>query len=316
MNIAWLYNPKTKSKNYFVESDENESSLCIENFEKTKKFKFKNSEKSDVKSLELISTDEYSTSNESYINWVELIKSKITEKQISKAIAAQKQVFNFEIKNINLNVIFEELITQFSETFVYLFYIENCVWIGASPEIIGILNGPKFSTISLAGTQINQAFTDKEKQEQLIVSYYMQDVLTQNSSKLDTIPTKTLQFGAIQHLVNEYEIEINDSFDFDTIIQKIHPSPALAGNPKQKSIEIILENEELNREFYCGLVSHKISKNEAYSFAAIRCAKITKNQIAYYAGAGITSESIAEKEWEETMNKINVLKCISLSKDI
>lgn len=312
MNFAWLYNPKTKSKNYFVESDENEGSLYIENFEKTKKFNFKNSVKSDIETLELISSNEFSTTKKSYINWVELIKSKITEKQISKAVAAQKQVFDFAIDNINLNAFFEKLVSQFSETFIYSFYIENCIWIGASPEIIGILNGNKFSTISLAGTQINQAFTEKEKQEQLIVSDYMQDVLAQNSSKLDSIPTKTLQFGTIQHLVNEYEIEINDSFDFETIIQKIHPSPALAGNPKQKSIEIILENEELNREFYCGLVSHMISKNEAYSFATIRCAKITKNQISYYAGAGITAESIEEKEWEETMNKINVLKCISL----
>jgi isochorismate synthase len=95
--------------------------------------------------------------------------------------------------------------------------------------------------------------------------------------------------------------------EFKTAVQTIHPSPALAGMPKEKSVKFILENEPIQRNFYTGLVSIHFM-DSAYSFATIRCAKITENQIIFYAGAGITKDSIAEAEWQETLEKIAVLK--------
>jgi isochorismate synthase EntC len=77
--------------------------------------------------------------------------------------------------------------------------------------------------------------------------------------------------------------------------------------PKEKSLDFILSNEPIQREFYSGLVSLTIDEKK-YSFATIRCARFSANQIRYYAGAGITMDSDPQAEWEETLLKMEVLK--------
>lgn len=307
MNFASIYNPRTKKISYFIESEQSKSHLSLENFEQSTKYHFSRTEFIDYSQVELIEKNEYSISKESYTAWVEKIKSLIDEGLLTKGVAAQKQVNSFDGHLIDLQVIFKNLIQRFPNTFVYLFYIENTLWIGASPEIIGILENNQFSTISLAGTVSDANFSEKEREEQAIVSNFMEKLLSQNRKTSTEISPQIYRFGNIQHLITEHKMEVDASFDFERMIHEIHSSPALAGFPKQSAINSILEFEELKRDFYCGLAHIYETKDSQYSFALIRCAEISKNQIAFYAGAGITQDSDAEKEWEEVMKKNNTL---------
>jgi isochorismate synthase len=308
MNFSIVYNPKTKATNQYVESKVEESDLWIENFEKTKKFYFKKLEKIDFDSIDLNSSNEISSTQKEYIEFVNRLKLEIKTGDLTKGVAAQKQVENSNNSNLDFEKLFQKMIQNFENTFVYLFYIENSIWLGASPEIIGVLEGTNFQTISLAGTisDKNTTFGAKEIEEQNIVSRVIESQL-----KISDTTTCILNFGSIQHLINEYNMNVKPDFDFEKMINEIHPSPALAGYPKEKSIQFILENEKIEREFYCGLVALKEDKNN-YSYATIRCARFTKNQVINYAGAGITADSNPVMEWEETMSKIGVLKNIIL----
>ena len=42
-------------------------------------------------------------------------------------------------------------------------------------------------------------------------------------------------------------------------------------------------------------------------YVNLRCAQLKRESISLYVGAGITAESDAEQEWEETQNKAQTI---------
>lgn len=306
-NFALIYNPQTNHTQSYTTIDSVDGDLYFQNFEGSKKFVFQQNPLTNLDNINLSFSSEHSTSKKEYLQWVKLIIQSIRSSELEKAVAAQKQAITFDSSKLDWTNLFHTLIQQLPQTFVYLFYVENTIWLGASPEIIGMQEGGNFSTISLAGTNTQGIFSEKEKQEQGIVSDYI--LKKMNLQTKDSAAVKMLRYGNLSHLVSEFSIAVDDTFDFEHTIRSIHPSPALAGFPKDKSIRFILNNEPIRREFYCGLVSF-MEENNRYSFATIRCAKITQNQMIFYAGAGITIDSNPENEWRETLDKIEVLRKI------
>ena len=86
------------------------------------------------------------------------------------------------------------------------------------------------------------------------------------------------------------------------IVAALHPTPAVAGVPKNKAISIIAEKEKHDRSFYSGYLGKIDSKNCAL-FVNLRCLQIKDNNARLFVGGGITKDSIPEKEWEEIIHK-------------
>jgi isochorismate synthase len=305
-SFAAIYVPYIKQSLFFEESTDNVASMYIENFGATRKLVFKNNPSGTFPKFSFKDTKSTSISNRVYLDWVKECILQIQQGSFSKLVAAQYQVEGIDSKILDWNTLFQNLIDRLPNTFVYLFYLENELWLGASPELVGMVEDSVFTTISLAGTRKEEDFTAKEVEEQSIVSQFISSQFTEKNVNTEET-TRILAFGSIQHLVNKYSYDVNDSFDFEKTIHVIHPSPALSGMPKEKSLDFILSNEPIQREFYSGLVSLTIDEKK-YSFATIRCARFSANQIRYYAGAGITMDSDPQAEWEETLLKMEVLK--------
>jgi isochorismate synthase len=305
-SFAVIYIPHLNKTFSFEEVSDDKGTMYIENFGASRRIHFQESVYFPFPDFQLSSSSEIAVTKNSYKNLVNNAINEINKGEYTKLVCAQQQVINRPSKLADFRQMFQQLIISLPNTFVYLFYLDGELWLGASPEIVGIWKENEFSTISLAGTQKENNFSNKEVEEQAIVSDFI-------SSQFQQINTRTVQqtqilsFGGIKHLMSEFAWSMEHISDFETAVQTIHPSPALAGMPKEKSVEFILSNESIQRKFYTGLVSIHFT-DSAYSFAAIRCARITENQIIFYAGAGITKDSDAEAEWEETLEKINVLK--------
>lgn len=306
-SFAAIYVPYIQRSLYYEECiEENEGSMYIENFDTTRKLIYKLKANNNFPLISLKNSNFTSISSEIYQTWVNDCIESIRSGGFSKLVAAQYQVEDVTEEKLDWNFLFQNLINHLPNTFVYLFYLDEEIWLGASPELVGMCQEGVFKTISLAGTRSEEDFTAKEIEEQSIVSNFItsQFIKTKETSESKT---QILPFGSIQHLINEYAFDIDENFDFEKAIHAIHPSPALSGMPKEKSIAFIIENEPIRREFYSGLVSVSID-NKKYSFATIRCARFSANQVRYYAGAGITIDSRSEEEWKETLKKIEVLK--------
>ena len=66
----------------------------------------------------------------------------------------------------------------------------------------------------------------------------------------------------------------------------------------------------ITEHFYSGYLGELNMNNETNLYVNLRCMQIQENQILLYIGGGITAASIAEKEWDETVFKAEVIKRI------
>ena len=113
----------------------------------------------------------------------------------------------------------------------------------------------------------------------------------------------------------------------DNLINKLHPTPAVCGLPKEEAKDFILKNEGYHREFYTGFLGELnmpaeegIKDNKSTSlFVNLRCMKIQphskggNNSAIVYIGGGITKDSDPENEWKETVAKSEVMKKVLLA---
>ena len=87
------------------------------------------------------------------------------------------------------------------------------------------------------------------------------------------------------------------------VINGLHPTPAVGGTPQQQALNLISELEPFSREWYAGpvgMLSHRASR----IVVAIRSGIVKKNQVTLFSGAGITSESRPDREWDELNLKL------------
>ena len=84
--------------------------------------------------------------------------------------------------------------------------------------------------------------------------------------------------------------------------------------PKVRAMQIIAEQEKLQRNAYAGALGYFGFEGNHDSCIAIRTAMVADGNIYLQAGAGIVADSIPENEYKETINKAKgMLKAIALA---
>lgn len=230
--------------------------------------------------------------------------------------------------------IFKRLFNTYKNAMVYCWYHPKVgLWLGATPELLFKVEGKQLTTISLAGTQAyhpnkSPNWTEKELQEQQIVTDFLANQIKPFTDKTNISEVETIKAGNLWHLKSRLISRIGSGTKLKSIIEALHPTPAVCGFPKQKAKDFILQNEGYNREFYTGFLGElnlKVTKtrntnrknveNNAYNvvktqsnfYVNLRCMQISDNTATIYVGGGITKGSIAKKEWEETQNKAKTI---------
>ncbi len=252
------------------------------------------------------SMDFYPVSEENYIKLIQNTIDKIKNSEIDKIVISRiKQIEN---KKFNLFKSFKNLTENHSNALVYLWHNPgNETWMGATPELLLSRIGKDLKTVSLAGTKLPEnEWTDKEYVEQQIVT----DYIVANFSGVDNVKVEgpeTVQVGKFQHLKSYISAEIDDDSPINHLLEKLHPTPAVCGLPKQDAFDYILKNEGYNREFYSGYIGIETENLQEY-FVNLRCTQFFGNSIWIYVGGGITADSIPEKEWNETELKSGTIQ--------
>jgi isochorismate synthase len=77
--------------------------------------------------------------------------------------------------------------------------------------------------------------------------------------------------------------------------------------PFEPAFSFLVTNEGYDREFYSGFLGPVNFDGESRLFVNLRCIQIFEKTARIYAGAGVTADSIAEKEEEEVDMKILTL---------
>ncbi len=267
------------------------------------------------------SHNDSNTTQNAYQQLVEESVELIQEKEYKKLVCAH--IEKLDDQKTNPIVLFKELCKQYKTGFISLQSTpEFGTWIGNSPEILLEVDNNDLHTVALAGTQLrtdeshpgNAVWTQKEIEEQALVSRYIINCFKSiRLREFEEEGPRTIEAGNLMHLKSDYHVNMLDT-DIQNLpsvlLPLLHPTSAVCGMPKEKSMRFLLEKEEFDRALYAGYLGPIDGEQTMHLFVNLRCMQLTHNEVIYYAGAGITGSSNSEKEWVETQNKKAGLKNI------
>jgi menaquinone-specific isochorismate synthase len=183
-------------------------------------------------------------------------------------------------------------------------------FLGATPERLFSREGSLLQTEALAGTEKKRPggearlFTSlKSQREFLFVQDYLKEALKECSPTFT--PTTVYPTHSLLHLYSQGTALVPPHFSDTTLLQKLHPTPALCGAPKENAARWLHLHEPFDRLYYGGVIgwSHE---NTSDWMVAIRSIHIQENQVHLYAGVGIVEGSDPDQEWEELEAKIQL----------
>ncbi|MGB5362115.1 MAG: isochorismate synthase [Aureibaculum sp.] len=250
-------------------------------------------------------------------NHLQLVQKGIkylNDTDCKKVVLSRRMTLNYP--KLSPVDIFKKLLKLYDNAMVYIwFHPDVGLWLGATPETLLKVNKDEFSTVALAGTQeyhgsLDVVWLQKERKEQQFVTDFILEKFKDTSSLTVVSKPRTIKAGSIVHLCTNISGKLSDHLSLTTLLKELHPTPAVCGVPKNSSKEFILANEGYDRSFYTGFLGELNMNNSSNLYVNLRCMQVNENIVDLYVGGGITLESIAENEWEETVVKSKVMMAV------
>ena len=243
-------------------------------------------------------------SKEEYIRQARGLIQQMKAGEVEKIVYSR--VKSVPLRQHNLLELFHSLSDAFPHAFVYLLSSESMgTWIGASPEILLSRKENQAVTVALAGTKPTSdlsPWTTKEKKEHSFVSEHIERIL---NAFFHLEPKKEGPFeveaGPVKHLKTNLRFFMGREQE-NRFLSMVHPTPAVSGTPVAAAISILAESESHQRELYGGFFG-LFEPNKTCCYVNLRCCRIIGGHAYLYVGGGITEESDALAEWEETEHK-------------
>lgn len=91
-------------------------------------------------------------------------------------------------------------------------------------------------------------------------------------------------------------------------VEKLHPTPALGGYPKDAALAFIRNEEPLERGWYAAPVGWMDDQDNGEFVVAIRSGLLDEQKAYLYAGCGIVGDSKPEEEYRETEIKFGPMQ--------
>ena len=192
------------------------------------------------------------------------------------------------------------------------------VLVGASPELLVSRRGREVRSNPLAGSaprsgdpQEDRANADallgsaKDREEHAIVVDAVAETLQPFCTDLTWDPEPVLrETPNVWHLSTRFRGVLREppptALD---LVAALHPTPAVAGEPREAALETIAELEPFDRGRYAGPVGWVDAEGDGEWAIALRCAELLGDRAILYAGAGIVADSDPARELAETDRK-------------
>ncbi len=245
----------------------------------------------------------------------------IEQELFQKVVLSRRKSVKLE-SEVHPIELFRQLCAKYPTAFISLISSpETGTWLGASPETLVSINAEgTFRTISSAGTQARANFEtladaswrQKEIEEQALVSRYIINCFKKiRLREFEEIGPRTVQAGNLIHLRTDFTVDtIATNFpELPTVmLELLHPTSAVCGMPKAAATAFIDAYEGYERSMYSGYLGPVGTENGSHLFVNLRCMQLLDKEALLYAGAGITQDSIPNREWKETEMKMEVMR--------
>ncbi|MFA6540191.1 MAG: anthranilate synthase component I [Bacteroidota bacterium] len=211
--------------------------------------------------------------------------------------------------------------------YMYYFSINGLNIVGCSPELLVRVENGIVETRPLAGTRRRGK---DEKEDEMLAKDLLGDTkeLAEHLMLIDLGRNdigKISEFGEVDvteymviekyshvmHIVSNVKGKLKKELSAIDAFFSCFPAGTLSGAPKIRAMEIIAELEPVKRGIYGGAIGYLDFSGNLDSCIAIRTT-IVKDGYAYFqAGAGIVYDSVPEKEYQETLIKMDaVIKAV------
>ncbi len=217
--------------------------------------------------------------------------------------------------------VFGVLRAEFPSCFVFCVGRGDSTLVAASPELLVRREGHRVSTLALAGSTRRSADpavddhlgeqllrSQKDREEQAIVVRRIERTLRQHALWVTATPEPVLvRVANIQHLGTPIRAQLARPLDAIELLDLMHPTPAVGGEPLARARPLIPALEGLDRGWYAGPVGWTDATGDGEFCVALRCALLNRDVARCYAGVGVVKDSDPCAELAETEIKLAAL---------
>jgi menaquinone-specific isochorismate synthase len=241
--------------------------------------------------------------------------------ELKKVVLARELRLTFK-QAVEVEGVLQRLLMEQRESYVFAFESEGDCFIGASPERLVKKNGSHLYTTCLAGS-IGRGKTQEEDdqlgetllndQKNVIEHQYVVEMIREAMTEVCEeviLPEKPqlLKLRDIQHIYTPVTGLIKNNQSLLRLVDRLHPTPALGGLPKEKAIVKIREQEVLDRGFYAAPLGWMDYQGNGEFAVSIRSGLIQGNEASLFAGCGVVADSDSESEYRETSMKFRPMR--------
>jgi para-aminobenzoate synthetase component 1 len=151
---------------------------------------------------------------------------------------------------------------------------------------------------------------DKDRAENLMIVDLLRNDLGR-SCRTGSVRVPELfaleSYPNVHHLVSAVRGELAAGKDALDLLAGSFPGGSITGAPKIRAMQIIDELEPTRRSIYCGSLLYLDVRGRMDSSIAIRTLLFSKQRVYCWGGGGIVADSNWQAEYQESLDKVNIL---------
>jgi len=258
--------------------------------------------------------------DEEYASTIQNVQKIVRSNHAGKIVAARKVDISaphvMYVPHIIANLVREQ-----PNACVYAFRpVAGQTFVSASPEFLARVEHGHFTTTAIAGTsaigansseeewnRLKLLSSEKEKREH----FFVRDMILAQAEKFCTNvtagSTHVLRLKDVQHLVTKISGQVANGNGLLDAVRLLHPTPAVAGTPRESAMKAIRRIENFPRGLYAGVAGWMDINGNGEAAVLIRSGVVSGRTARLYSGAGIVSESDVASESAETEAKLQTM---------
>jgi isochorismate synthase len=212
----------------------------------------------------------------------------------------------------------ERLSSHYADCFIFAVARGESCFLGATPERMAKVDDGEFSAMGLAGSvrrgatpaeddDLGQQLLNsaKDQHEHEVVVQALLDGLGDLCECLQVPSSPTLlKLKNVQHLHTPLSGTLRRGITLLDVVERLHPTPAVGGHPRDVALALIREREGFDRGWYAGPIGWIDGQGNGEMAVAIRSGLVHQNEAFLFAGCGIVAGSDPEREYAESCAKL------------
>jgi menaquinone-specific isochorismate synthase len=247
---------------------------------------------------------------------IEAAVERIRAGTLRKVVLAQAQTVELE-REVSVPAVYDRLTRTYSDCFRFLVAPEGGgQFFGATPERLVSRDGRTVRTHALAGStgrgdtpaedewlarELQES--EKDSHEHDLVVEAVKDQLGPFATAISTGDRTVRRLATVQHLRTPVTADLAEDDHVLSLVEALHPTPAVGGLPPDEALRTIKETEAFERGWYASPVGWFDAAGNGTFAVAIRSAVAQGDRATLFAGNGIVADSDPDREWDEVQLK-------------